>query len=92
MAEIYLDKALETFRELVAGFDGFISYEVYSACRTNTIYMDLVRWSSLEHAEDAARMVKKIQQEPEYSEYLNAFESLEIFNHFSLEKSWGKVD
>jgi hypothetical protein len=34
--------------------------------------------------------VKVVQQKPEYKDYLDAFEKLEIFSHFSLLKSWSQ--
>ena len=86
--ENYVNVAIEVFRKLVMGFDGFISYDFYRSSRDENCFMDYVRWSSLEFAEEAARQVKLAQKAPEYKEYLEAFETLEIFNHFGLVKSW----
>jgi len=88
MNRVYTGRAIEQFRKLVMGFDGFISYEFYQGCRDENTFMDLVRWTSLECAEEAARQVKILQKSPEYADYLNSFESLEIFSHFGLKKAW----
>ncbi len=88
MNTIYINTAIEAFRELVMSFEGFISYEFYQSSRNENVFMDYVRWSSLECAEEAAKQVKILQKAPEYQEYLASFESLEIFNHFSQLKTW----
>lgn len=88
MHAIYVNSAIEKFRQLVMSFEGFISYEFYQSSRSENVFMDYVRWSSLECAEEAAKQVKILQKSPEYKEYVDSFESLEIFNHFSQLKAW----
>lgn len=88
MNSVYVSKAIEKFRKLVMGFEGFISYEFYQSSRSKNIFMDFVRWESLEFAEEAAKQVKIHQKIPEYKEYLDSFASLEIFNHFNKIKVW----
>ena len=88
----YVQTAIESFRQLVMGFEGFISYGFYGGSRDENLFMDFVRWQSLEHAENAAQQVKIIQQQPAYKDYLAAFEKLEIFNHFNNLKFWVAED
>lgn len=88
MNSVYVNTAIEKFRKLVMGFEGFISYEFYQSCRSKNIFMDFVRWESLEFAEEAAKQVKILQKSPEYNEYLDSFASLEIFNHFNQVTAW----
>lgn len=88
MNSIYVNTAIEKFRKLVMSFDGFISYEFYQSSRSENVFMDFVRWESLEFAEKAAKQVKILQQASEYKDYLDSFESLEIFNHFNKVKAW----
>ena len=88
MNAIYVNSAIEKFRQLVMSFEGFISYEFYQSSRNENVFMDYVRWSSLECAEEAAKQVKILQKSPEYKEYVDSFESLEIFNYFSQLKAW----
>jgi len=88
MNTTYANTAIEKFRKLVMSFGGFISYEFYQSSRNENVFMDYVRWSSIECAEEAAKQVKILQKTSEYKEYLDSFESLEIFNHFSQLKAW----
>lgn len=88
MSQVYINSAIEEFRKLVMGFEGIISYEFFQSSRGDNVFMDYVRWSSLGCAENAARQVKILQQSPEYKEYLDSFESLEIFNHFTKLDEW----
>ncbi|PKI16593.1 antibiotic biosynthesis monooxygenase family protein [Colwellia sp. 12G3] len=88
MNSVYVNSAIDKFRKLVMSFDGFISYEFYQGCRDSNMFMDYVRWSSVEFAEEAAKQVKILQKAPEYKEYIEAFDSLDIFNHFSHVKTW----
>lgn len=87
VSSIYVESIIDEFRELVASFEGFISYDVYRCSRDENVFMDFVKWETLELAEEAARKVKVYQQESKFSEYLASFESVEIFNHFDLLKS-----
>ena len=88
MNRVYVNTAIEEFRKLVMGFEGFISYEFYQSSRNRNVFMDFVRWESLKFAEEAAKQVKILQKAPEYEEYLDSFASLEIFNHFNQVKAW----
>ena len=89
MNSVYVNTAIEKFRKLVMSFEGFISYEFYQCSRNKNVFMDYVRWETLECAEEAAKQVKILQKAPEYIDYLDSFESLEIFNHFNKVKAWG---
>ena len=80
MSAKYVDTIIGKVRELVSGFEGFISFEFYQSSADEYKFMDHVRWSTLECAENAAKQFKAIQQAPEYKEYLDSFESLEILS------------
>lgn len=86
----YVSTCIEHFRQLVMSLEGFIAYEFYQGCHDRNFFVDLVHWRSLEDAENAARQVKIIQQQPDYANYLGAFEKLELFSHFKLLKCWPK--
>jgi len=81
--EEYRQFHLPKFRQLVESFEGMISYETLSSCNELSKHIDLVKWKDLKSAVKAAEMVKTIQQSDEFSGYLEAFESVSIFHHFS---------
>ncbi|UTW54623.1 antibiotic biosynthesis monooxygenase [Kordiimonas sp. SCSIO 12610] len=88
MQATYVNTSIEEFREFVMSFEGCISYEFYKCMGEPNVFMDIVKWETLELAEKAARRVKIYQKRPEFSAYLASFETVDIFNHFNLQKSW----
>lgn len=86
--EEYREFHLPKFRQLVETFEGLLSYETLASCNELAKHIDLVKWKDLKSAVKAAEMVKTIQQSSEFSGYLEAFESVNIFHHFSTFKSY----
>ncbi|TQV88106.1 antibiotic biosynthesis monooxygenase family protein [Aliikangiella coralliicola] len=78
----YQQHGLPKFKKLVKSMDGFHSYQTLASCNQQGLLIDLVRWKSLEHAVIAAESVQKIQNSPDYANYLDAFEKVNIFHHF----------
>lgn len=79
----YQEHDLPKFRSLVKSQTGFISYKTYLNCEQQNIHLDLVTWNNLENATAAAAHIKKLQQSTKYQNYLNAFEKVSMFQHFT---------
>lgn len=88
ISEKYASEIIDLFRKQVALFEGFISYAFFQGCKDQNTFMDFVCWNSLENANKAAIKVKQIQQNEIFKEYINAFEKVEVFNHFKLKNLW----
>ncbi len=74
---------LPKFRELVSSFEGMISYQTLASCNQEGKHIDLVEWQDLASAVKAAEMVKVMQQSDEFKGYLEAFDNVSFFHHFS---------
>lgn len=78
----YQQLDLLRFRSLVENLKGFRCYHTYQSCNQSTYHLDLVEWDSIEDAVVAAQSVQKMQQSPQFKDYLEAFDKVEVFHHF----------
>ncbi len=58
---------------------GLIEYQTFRSAEHTTVFMDLVKWNSIEEALDAAKKVEKMK---ELAEFMKAFEEIKFMDHF----------
>ncbi len=75
------NEVLETAREHVRNFSGMLEYQTFRSADNELIFMDLVKWRSLEEAQDASRKVEKMK---ELAPFMAAFEEIKFMDHFEL--------
>ncbi len=75
------DDVLEEAREHILAFPGMIQHQTFRSSEDELIFMDLVKWNSLEEAQNAA---KKLEQMKELAPFMASFEEIRFMDHFEL--------
>jgi quinol monooxygenase YgiN len=75
------DEVLEAAREYILKFPGIIEYQTFRSSENSLVFMDLVKWNSLEEALDAS---KKLETMKELAPFMAAFEEIKFIDHFEL--------
>lgn len=85
------NEILETAREHIRQFPGMLGYQTFRSAESGHVFMDLVKWRSLEEALDAAQKVEKMK---EFAPFMAAFEEIKFMDHFELfnQGSMEKID
>lgn len=75
------NEVLDAAREHIRKFPGMIEHQTFRSSEDNLMFMDLVKWNSLEEALEAA---KKLEQMKELAPFMAAFEEIKFMDHFEL--------
>ncbi|MEM9858498.1 MAG: GyrI-like domain-containing protein [Bacteroidota bacterium] len=75
------DEVLEVARQHFLRFSGLIEHQTFRSSENDLVFMDLVKWNSLEEALEAAR---KLETMKEFAPFMAAFEEIKIMDHFEL--------
>ncbi|MEM6362227.1 MAG: GyrI-like domain-containing protein [Bacteroidota bacterium] len=75
------DEVLEEARQYILKFPGLIEHQTFRSSENSLVFMDLVKWNSLEEALEAA---KKLENMKELAPFMGAFEEIKIMDHFEL--------
>lgn len=75
------DDILESARDCIMKFPGILEYQTFRSSENELIFMDLVKWTSLENATNAAAQLEKIK---ELAPFMAAFEEIKLMDHFEL--------
>ncbi|MEQ8928064.1 MAG: GyrI-like domain-containing protein [Fulvivirga sp.] len=75
------DEVLNEAREHIMKFPGIIEHQTFKSSEDELLFMDLVKWNSLEEARDAAQ---KVEQMMELAPFMAAFEEIKFMDHFEL--------
>lgn len=73
------DDVLDAAREHIRKFPGMIEHQTFRSSEDNLVFMDLVKWNSLEQALEAAQ---KLEQMKELAPFMAAFEEIKFMDHF----------
>ena len=84
-------EVLEAARERIRQFPGMLEYQTFRSAECDRVFMDLVKWRSLEEALDASHKVEKMRA---LAPFMAAFEEVKFMDHFELfnQGSTKKVD
>jgi|GEM_PF-137251 len=80
---------MERARKHINKFPGLLDYQTYNSVNDHLLYVDIVKWANLEYALEAS---KKVQQMTELKEFMGAFESITLMEHFYPLKANVKID
>lgn len=75
------EEVLSAARSTIEDFPGFIEYKTLRSKSSDMLFIDLVKWGSLESAKAAA---KKVEEMKEMEAFMAAFEEILIMDHFEL--------
>lgn len=75
------DEVLQEARKTILNFPGLIEHQTFRSSENDLVFMDLVKWSTLELALEAA---KKLETMKELAPFMAAFEEIKIMDHFEL--------
>ena len=75
------DDILESARTCIMKFPGILEYQTFRSSENDRVFMDLVKWTSLENATNAAAQLEKIK---ELAPFMAAFEEIKLMDHFEL--------
>lgn len=75
------DDILESARACIMKFPGILEYQTFRSSENEQVFMDLVKWTSLEKAVHAAAQLEKIK---ELAPFMAAFEEIKFMDHFEL--------
>ena len=75
------EEVLQEARNCIMKFPGMIEHQTYRSSENELLFMDLVKWNSLEMAKSAAAQFEKIE---ELGPFMQAFEEIKFMEHFEL--------
>jgi len=70
---------LEQARMHIQSLPGMVEYNTFRSTSNELVFIDIVKWESLETATDAAKKVEKMK---ELAPFMNAFEEVKFMDHF----------
>lgn len=72
---------LDDARAIVQSLPGIIEYQTFRSTSNELLFIDVVRWESLELAKNAAKQVEQMQ---ELAPFMAVFEEIIMMDHFDL--------
>lgn len=75
------DEVLREARSCIQKFPGMVEHQTYRSSESSLVFMDLVKWNSMEMAKNAAEQFEKIE---DLVPFMKAFEEIKFMDHFEL--------